>query len=990
MDRKGLLWFSLGRKAYCYDGYKLTDVPIVRAGQRNVRYVGTGRFVEDRDENLWLLDVESKLYKYEPTSSEFLPYGPIVSGDLTDETIDLIYASEASGLWLGLRRSKLMHIDPFSEQIVNVIDVAPYIPSNDNVAAIASTKTDQILAISSTGILLKCNAYSSSCATLDLRNLADSLTGFNVVNLLPRKKNSLVIQTSKHGIYELQLGPEALVGMERLDQIEDVSLVGNDVWDMHVSITGDLWIATPHGLYVGSPGKSLARIDSANSGQQVPAVIRFENLGMGKVLVQSPTDVYLLRKNRFETHYASSNNINSIITAFSQGSEGPVWVGSLAGLRSLGTPTEEGLIELEDIPTQSSLGAELMAMHHDGNESLWLGGTSGGLRILETSKQNSRTIIDGPEVDAISAIESYDSDTLIIGTPNRGAHLLTKSGRRLWSSMSNSRVALLMGDTVFAILRSSKGNILVGGDKGLTALSITRNRERVEIDEVNQYLSDHVIFSILKSSNGDTLVGTHQQGLYRSKSNEDDTEFEFLPVATSPELPDSTIYAIEEDELGLLWLSTNKGLVRLNPETSEITVFTESDGISDDEFNLGASLKDNHGYLYFGGNNGLIRFDPTRFSEFRTPPPLRLTEIMIHREPVPYDPAYVEIPELVLDHKDHSLDVEFSTMDIISPGRSRYKYQLVNFDSDWVDIGTRNSATFTSLPAGEYVLRVIGADAKGVWNYDGIVLPIRVLPAPWLTWWAFTLYALLLMAVVTLIKRFYDTHLEKVAATREAEDMKITATLAMDDLQDQLEVENRLVDHLRRHATNTFDMVDEFLTLELEELYGEEIEESLGRARQRLHCLQALEASVYFHGDLPKVNFRDAIDRGFAEVIKAHPHPAAELVLANDCSEELVPIDIAAPLLLLAHELILNSVLHAFPESQGVECIEVSFRPDAGNWIFELSDSGCGLPTAIDPARPTTLGMELVTRIASRLGAAVEVNRDKGTQFRVSMPRIYD
>ncbi len=436
----------------------------------------------------------------------------------------------------------------------------------------------------------------------------------------------------------------------------------------------------------------------------------------------------------------------------------------------------------------------------------------------------------------------------------------------------------------------------------------------------------------------------------------------------------------------MLWISTNNGIAKLDPESLSITLYDTSDGLLDDEFNAGVSIKDRNGLLYFGGQQGVNRFNPRDFVERRVPPPLRLTEVLIHREPVPYDPAYVDIPELVLTHEDHSLDVEFSTMDIISPGRSRYKYRLDGFDKDWVDIGTRNSATFTSLPAGEYLLRVIGADSKGVWNYDGITLPIRVLPAPWLTWWAFTLYGVALIAFLMLLKRFYDTHVLKEKATQEARDMTITATLAMDDLQDQLEVENRLVDNLRKHAANNYDMVDEFLTLELEELYGAEIDDSLSRVRQRLHCLKALESSVYFHLDLIKVNFRDAVDRAFAEVLKTNPHPSAELVLANECSEKLVTVEVAAPLLLLAHELMLNAVLHAFPESEGIECVIVNFQQDGDGWILELSDTGCGLPSAIDPSCPTTLGMELVARVLSRLDATIEVSRERGTQYRVIIP----
>ena len=50
--------------------------------------------------------------------------------------------------------------------------------------------------------------------------------------------------------------------------------------------------------------------------------------------------------------------------------------------------------------------------------------------------------------------------------------------------------------------------------------------------------------------------------------------------------------------------------------------------------------------------------------------------------------------------------------------------------------------TFTNLDAGRYLLRLRGSNNDGVWNREGIALPILVRPAPWATWWAYTLYSL--------------------------------------------------------------------------------------------------------------------------------------------------------------------------------------------------------------------------------------------------------
>jgi two-component sensor histidine kinase len=763
-------------------------------------------------------------------------------------------------------------------------------------------------------------------------------------------------------------------------------LVSTKAWSLFVDGSENVWISSHSGLVVIEPDGSPLSVTGGNEKSSQLLFTEFSDFDKEGILAQSPTGIYILRKKKFQVFGEASGLPSPIITGFEQLDDKRVVVASLGGLSVFNASNDGQIIRSLSLKEDRLAHTEVMALESGTNGELWFGGFSGGLRVLENSLSRSRKISKSEKLDAVSVIRRFDDSRILVGTPYHGLYMVDDNGAEQIHISENSYPHTLAHNAVYSVLKIGGQLILVGGEGGIAEVTLQESSAVTKIAQVRHHLDRETILTIHESADGQLWAGSAQGGLYRASKPTGHTPISFEIAPTSPALPDNTIYAIEEDSSGYLWLSTNKGLVRLNSSTLSITTYNRTEGLPHDEFNLAASFSDQDQHLYFGGNQGFVRFDPRTFVEHRIHSSLYVTEIMIHREPVSYDPVYVETPEIVLDHNDHSLDVEFSTMDIISPGRSRYKYKLENFDNDWVDIGTRNSATFTSLPAGNYVLRVIGADSKGVWNYDGITLPVRVLPAPWLTWWAFASYALLFLGFLVLVKRSYDTYLQKVAATQEAEQMKITATLVMDDLQDQLEVENRLVDNLRKHTTSTFEMVDEFLTMELEELYGEEIDVPLGRVRERLNCLKALEAAVYFLGDQLKVNFRDAVDRCFAEVLKAHPHPTAELVLANDCCEELVAIDIAAPLLLMTHELILNSVTHAYPDSVGVECIEIKFKPEGGNYRFEYEDAGCGLPNSIDPARPTTVGMDLIARIITRLGATLEVERERGATFRAKIP----
>lgn len=986
LDRRGFFWLSVGRRVYRYDGYSLREIYRGDSDPNPGSLSNTRKlFAESPNGSIWFIDGARKLRKYSPKEHTFVRAERLAKELDADVSIFSIAHDGDSSLWVLLDDGKVAVFDTRKGELLTNIESSRYLGPEDMISNIETLANGEAWIMSSMGVLLLCSRQSQSCQSMTMAELLPNGSQKVFYNIKALSNQTLAISTESNGAFIVDTAAKTAMPISRMLAGKKSQIEEEHVWDLHVSPSGDLWVATDSGLFGPGGGSELVEYFSADSRHHHLFVNNFEPLNDKSFVAMSFAEVLLVREKLFESYTEADGLVSSVTTGFAQAKGGTVYVSSVQGMSIFDADTRR-IVSIEDhTPGVDLIDRRVMTILAT-EEGILFGGYLGGLRYIDTV--SGEVVVPTPqssELSAISSIAKIDANLLLIGTPADGLIAANSSGVSISNLLHPDLSSSMAGRFAHKILKTKTGQIFVATDRGMLELRINPDKTISTTDNF-LHLDGEEIYDIFMSSSNTLWVGTYQNGIYRSISDLRSGELKLEKVVPSPALPDDTINSIQEDEFGMLWISTNQGIVRLNPVTDSINVYDRSDGLVANEYILGAKLKDEQGALYFGGTDGFDRFYPSKFVELRSPPPLRLTEILIQRKPVSYDPTHLEVPALVLDHNDHSLDVEFSTMDIISPGRSRYKYKLENFDDDWVDIGTRNSATFTSLPAGKYVLRVIGADSKGVWNYDGITLPVRVLPAPWLTWWAFTSYALLILGFVVLVKRSYDTYLQKVAATQEAEQMKITATLVMDDLQDQLEVENRLVDNLRKHATSTFEMVDEFLTMELEELYGEEIDVPLGRVRERLNCLKALEAAVYFLGDQLKVNFRDAVDRCFAEVVKAHPHPSAELVLANDCSEELVAIDIAAPLLLLAHELILNSVTHAYPDSVGVECIEIKFKSEGANYLFAYEDAGCGLPNSIDPATPTTVGMDLIARIITRLGATLEVERERGATFRATIP----
>ena len=80
--------------------------------------------------------------------------------------------------------------------------------------------------------------------------------------------------------------------------------------------------------------------------------------------------------------------------------------------------------------------------------------------------------------------------------------------------------------------------------------------------------------------------------------------FRFRHYDEEDGLSGDVIHGIVEDDNGMIWLSTNKGLSQFDPIEIKFKNYDNNDGLSDTEFFPRSFLKNQRGELYFGGLNG--------------------------------------------------------------------------------------------------------------------------------------------------------------------------------------------------------------------------------------------------------------------------------------------------------------------------------------------------------------------------------------------------
>lgn len=239
---------------------------------------------------------------------------------------------------------------------------------------------------------------------------------------------------------------------------------------------------------------------------------------------------------------------------------------------------------------------------------------------------------------------------------------------------------------------------------------------------------------------------------------------EFVRYFPEDGLPGAKILGLAQDNQGNVWLSSNKGLSRFNPKTEKFQNFGVQEGLQSSEFNSRAAYQSADGELFFGGVNGFNRFYPKHIQVDTTEPQLALTDLLLANQPVAITPGVVSdddtefvlpkaidrLDHITLSHKQNLVTFEFSALHFIDPAQNRYAYRLDGQDEQWIYTDAKNRrATYTNLPAGDYTLRVKASNHQQHWQSQEKTLALTVLPPPWKTWWAYTLYSLTVLSIVT-------------------------------------------------------------------------------------------------------------------------------------------------------------------------------------------------------------------------------------------------
>jgi two-component sensor histidine kinase len=387
--------------------------------------------------------------------------------------------------------------------------------------------------------------------------------------------------------------------------------------------------------------------------------------------------------------------------------------------------------------------------------------------------------------------------------------------------------------------------------------------------------------------------------------------------------------------------------------------------------------------LYFGGINGFSIFDPKAKFTKKPLSKMLLTKMVYSDSENIYSIDIPKAQAFQLTHKNYFVTFEFSVLDFIDPENNQFRYKLAGFDPDWIENGTRNTATYTNLPAGSYVFRVQGANSSDVWNREGISINVEVLPPPWFAWWAWCAYIALSAFLSWLGKRTYDSY----AINRRANDLAITMReneeRAYDDIQEHQELHDELINVAHQHNVATLALIRDFIEEQKSYLADELAAEAAEKCIDIVTSLERLEGCLFFHDEGLMADLRKYTDFIFSEKIRTSTIDHESIITINDVTPDLIPADLASPIALVIHEAVENAMEHAFVDSSTANYLQVSFSREAENnspYTLSITDNGVGIPEQAALSPTNSMGLGIIHSMARTLAARIEISRHNGTE----------
>ncbi len=791
-DRDGFMWFATHDGLNKYDGYsfKIFNLDPNKPGSITSNLIFD--LAEDKDGNFWIATTGGGLLFFDRSTEEFTTYKYEKDNikSINSDYIAAVYRDKENRLWIGTNKGlNMLDLEKGRDSVEFQRFKAqqePYIIGHNiqSVNTIYEDSKGQLWTGGYRGLYKLSREPNGDMYFRFVNNDLDLPA--RSVHCIGEDKDGRLIIATQAGLYYQS---------KRTDKLEIKKIVDDVANSFIIDNNNDIWVGTENGLLhlKYNPNSEFPQINERFTyDPRKPNSISKNNINF---LYKDRTGIIWagtkgggvnkldLERKQFQ-HVRKTLDNNSLshdnVKYFHEDSHGNMWVGTEGGglnmIRNNGTYKD--FVNFNSIPKVFTI----TEIERRNKKILLFGGENSiglyEMDITNLNKIEKSKIVPIPEISSsVFSLVSGQNGTIWIGTYSDGLYrwIASEYNENYIKdnfSFDQNNPKSISNDIIRDICEDSKGNLWFGTADGLSYLSKNEASKKYPKFEVykNIYgdstsLSHNYILPIFESSKGDIWLGTFGGGLNKVVQESGSGIFTFKRYSEKDGLPNKVVKGILEDEEGNLWLSTNKGLSKFNPETETFKNYNVNDGLQSNEFQELSCIRRRNGEMLFGGINGFNVFFPKNLIENTFEPETIITRFLISNKPVSVrdkinnrillKKTVSKTQEIDLKYFENNISFEFSSLHYAASQKNQFSYKLDGFETHWEQTtSNKRFASYTNLEPGTYTFFVKATNNDGLWDQTPAQIKINISPPFWLSNAAYFLYSLVLVGLLIAFRKY--------------------------------------------------------------------------------------------------------------------------------------------------------------------------------------------------------------------------------------------